>query len=159
MDSSAKKKDNTASFLVAIAVSNLNWKGDTQMKTSRITIGIVTILSFVLFGLPGYGDGKVKKDPETTYSSAIDKEIAKCQHKMAFINSGSVNLQREAALANMKATFLKDYKQGLIADMKKANIGAKDYQVTHYLNERFFEVFGPILQARKNHTLPAIVQE
>jgi hypothetical protein len=53
------------------------------MKTSRITIGLAVMLSFVFFGLPALCDAQSVENPDAMYSRAIDKEIEKCQAKIA----------------------------------------------------------------------------
>lgn len=115
------------------------------MKTSGMPIGVVVILSFVLFGLPAFSDEQAIGDTETMYTCGIEKEIAKCQEKIKLKNSRSANLQREAAKALMKTSFLKDHKQELIVKMKREDIGTKDYQISQFLNEKFFEMLNPLL--------------
>lgn len=115
------------------------------MKTYRITIGVVVILSFVVFRLPAFSDEQAIGDAEAMYSNGIDKEIAKCQGKIILKNSRSANLQLEGTKALMKASFLKDYKQELIAEMKREDMGTKDYHISNFLNEKFFEALNPIL--------------
>jgi hypothetical protein len=149
-----RNDDDAASLISAIAVNNFNKKGENIMKTSLKTIGVVVIISFVFFGLPAFSDEKAIGDAETVYTCAIDKEIAKCQAKIERKNSRSVNLQREAAKASMKSAFLKDYKKELIAAMKREDIGTKDYQINKFLNEKFFEVFTPILAGGQHYAVP-----
>jgi hypothetical protein len=123
------------------------------MKTYRITIGVVVILSFIIFGLPAFCDEQAIEDAETMYTCVIDKEIAKCQTKIELKNSRSANIQREAARASMKSAFLKDYKKDLIAEMKREDIGTKDYQISNFLNEKFLEIFPPLFATTQNHNL------
>lgn len=111
------------------------------MKTSGKTIGAVVILSFVFFGLPAFCGEQPIGNAESMYSSCIDKEIAKCQAKIELKNSKSAYLQLDAVKASVKAGFLNDYKKEIIAAMKRDNIGTKDYQISNFLNEKFFEVF------------------
>lgn len=111
------------------------------MQTSRITVAGAVMLSFVLFGLPAFGDEQATGNLEETYSRAIDKEIANCQAKIELKNSNSANLQRDALKARVKSGFLKDYKKELIAAMKRDGIGTKDYQVSYFLNNKFVEVY------------------
>jgi hypothetical protein len=111
------------------------------MKTSRKTIGVVVILSFVFFGLPAFCDEQAIGDAEAMYTCAIDKEIAKCQAKIELKNSRSAYLQRDAVKASIKSGFLKDYKKEIIAAMKREDIGTKDYQISNFLNAKFFEAF------------------
>ena len=111
------------------------------MKTSGKTIGAVVILSFVFFGLPAFCGEQPTGNAESMYSSGIDKEIAKCQAKIELKNSRSAYLQRDAVKASVKAGFLKDYKKEIIAAMKREDIGTKDYQISNFLNDKFFEVF------------------
>ena len=124
------------------------------MKTSRTTVGAVVILSFVLFGLPALSGGQIAGGEESVYTRAIDNEIAKCQAKIELKNSRSVILQREAANARMKTSFLKDYRQELIAEMKREDIGTKDYQISYFLNKKYLEVFTQVLAGRQNGTVP-----
>lgn len=123
------------------------------METARITIGVVVVVSFMCFSLPAFGDEQVVGDAETMYACVIDKEIAKCQTKFELKNSRSAILQREAAKARMKASFLKDYRQELLAEMKLEDIGTRDYQISYFLNEKFLEVFTPILAGRQHHAV------
>lgn len=136
-----RNDDDAASLISAIAVHNFNRKGESIMKTSRKTIGVIVILSFVFFGLPAFCDEQTTGDAEAIYTCAIDKEIANCQAKIERKNSRSANLQRDAVKASVKAGFLKEYKKEIIAAMKRENIGTKEYQISHFLNAKFFEVF------------------
>ncbi|MBI5578764.1 MAG: hypothetical protein HY895_06390 [Deltaproteobacteria bacterium] len=129
------------------------------MKTTRITIGVVVILSFALFGLPAFCDEQAIGDAETMYICGIDKEIAKCQAKIERKNSRSAHLQRDAVKASVKAGFLKEYKKEIIAAMKREDIGTKDYQISHFLNEKFFEALSPILASGQYRAVSLIEAE
>jgi hypothetical protein len=52
-------------------------------------------------------------------------------------------LRRAAALSCMKAAYLKDYKDELIQEMIKADIGTRSYKIQYYLNQRFFNIIQP----------------
>ena len=80
---------------------------------------------------------------KTVYSAAIDEAIAHCKAKILYRNSKSEKLQRAAALACMKAAFLKDFKVELIEDMIEANIGTKPYKIQYHLNQKFHHIINP----------------
>ena len=74
------------------------------------------------------------------YHIHIDKIIQNCECKIALRDAESEAIQRAAALALLKSTFLKSYKDQLIEEMQSDNIGFKAHQVEYYLNRRFFDI-------------------
>ena len=111
------------------------------MKTYPRVLGLVLILSFVVFCLPVFADERGMGNAETEYASIIDKEIAKYQAKVEFNNSGSANLQQEAVKASMMSAFLREYKKELIAEMKRKEIGTEDNQISNFLNQEFLDFY------------------
>jgi hypothetical protein len=77
------------------------------------------------------------------YRAAIEDVISHCKNKTDLRYSRSEHLRRAAALSCMKAAYLKDYKDELIQEMIKADIGAKAYKIKYYLNQRFFDIIQP----------------
>jgi hypothetical protein len=82
-------------------------------------------------------------DLKSAYSAAIDKIISHCKNKTDLRHSRSEHLRRTAALSCMKAAYLKDYKDQLIQEMIKADVGTKPYKIKYYLNQRFFDIIQP----------------
>ena len=110
------------------------------MKTMYLTIGLAAAACFLLAAQPAFSQQST--DPYTYF---IDKEVSKCEQKLAFVSSKSPNLRDDAKRAGLKMTFLQNYRNELIADMKKENIDTKDYQISHYLTERFMEAYSPFI--------------
>jgi hypothetical protein len=105
----------------------------------------IIILSTLIFAFFVWTSSAVSQTTETlylnsTYSAAIDKEIAHCKAKTSYRNSKSVNLQRTAALSSMKAAFFNDFKVQLIEDMIQAGIGTKPYKIHYHLNQKFYGI-------------------
>lgn len=112
------------------------------MKTIHLTIGLLAAACFLLAAQPAFC--QLRTDPYVVY---FDKEVGKCEQKVVFLSSKSPNLRDEGKRANFKLNFLREYRNDLIADMKKENIEAKDYQVSHFLTERFLETYSPFIAA------------
>jgi len=75
------------------------------------------------------------------YETCIAKKIAKCQSKTILKTSRSENLQLTAEIAANQARFLSLNKDTLVNEMMEEGIGQKPYQIEHYLNSRFYEVY------------------
>ena len=80
----------------------------------------------------------VKK--EVIYSGYIEKMIMSCESKIRGCDSRSRTICDESALYTLKESFLKTNKSELIQEMIEKHVGIKPYQMTYYLNKRFFEV-------------------
>jgi hypothetical protein len=111
------------------------------MKT-QISLPIIICLSLIWLS-PVAGQSPESANLTAVYSDAIDDAIAHCKSKTALRNSRSEKLQRAAALSCMKEAFFKDYKNELIEDMLKADIGTKPYKIQYYLNQKFFSIIHP----------------
>ena len=74
------------------------------------------------------------------YSRHIEKMILNCESKIRVCDSKSSSLCDESALYTLKESFLKTNKSELIQDMIEKDVGIKPYQMTYFLNKRFFEV-------------------
>jgi hypothetical protein len=82
-------------------------------------------------------------DPENKtkiYSMYVDEVINKYDAKSCLYCSNSKTIQRDAALACMKAAYFKTFKQELIRQMCEQYIAYKPYKVKIFLNQRFIDV-------------------
>ncbi len=108
---------------------------------------IISILTIAFLSLlwtsSALGQQSGTIDLESAYGAAIDEIISRDKSKTALRNSRSANLRRAAAISCMKAAYFKDYKDELIKEMIKADIGTKPYKIRHYLNQSFFSVIQP----------------
>ena len=100
------------------------------MKT-KISLPIIICLSLI-WSSPVAGQSPESANLTAVYSDAINDAIVRCKSKTAFRNSRSEKLQRAAAISSMKAAFFKDYKDEIIDDMVKADIGTKPYKIQYY---------------------------
>jgi len=82
------------------------------------------------------GDSK----KEIIYLRHIKKMIMSCESKVLMCESRSGIIRGESALYTLKKSFLTDNRLDLVHDMIEENVGIKPYQMTYYLNRRFFEV-------------------
>ena len=104
-----------------------------------IILSMITSLSLI-FTSPAVCQQAGNENLISVYSAAIDEVIAHCKNKIALRDSKSEHLRQTAALACMKAAFFKDFKDELIKDMIKEEIGTKPYKIQDYLNTRFFDI-------------------
>ena len=77
---------------------------------------------------------------EVIYSVHIENMIMSCESKAWMSDSSSRSIRGEYALYTLKGSFLRANKSNLIQDMIEEDVGIKPYQMTYYLNKRFFEV-------------------
>jgi hypothetical protein len=74
------------------------------------------------------------------YSGYIDTMIVTCESKIRVCDSRSRSICDESALYTLKESFLRTNKSELVQEMIEQNVGIKPYQMTYFLNKRFFEV-------------------
>ena len=113
------------------------------MKVQTIIIILMITFLSLLWTSSAVGQQSRTTDLKSAYSAAIDEIISHCKNKSALRHSRSEHLRRTAALACMKAAYLKDYKEELIQEMIKADIGSRPYKIQYYLNQRFFNIIQP----------------
>jgi hypothetical protein len=110
------------------------------MKAKAMIMSVIMVAVSLWFGFNAIG-GEVN-DTEMTkvYAHLVDRHIAKCDAKMEMKTSGLKNIRRAAAIATLKGTFTKNYREELIASMIEEGIEPKGYKVELYLNERFYSL-------------------
>jgi REP element-mobilizing transposase RayT len=74
------------------------------------------------------------------YRMYVDEVINKYEAKSCLSCSNSKSIQRDAALACMKAAYFKTFKQEIIRQMCEQNIAYKPHKVKLFLNQRFIDV-------------------
>ena len=100
---------------------------------------IVFLMSFTISSAMGETDIESVKRILLTY--LIDDYIQKCQSKCKFSDSRSKNIRKAAALAALKAEYLKANKKKLIDEIAETELLMKKYKVHHYLNAAFFNYY------------------
>ena len=113
------------------------------MKVQTIIIILLIALLCLLWTSSAVSQQPGTIDLKSAYSAAIDKIISRYKSKTVLRNSRSANLRQAAALSCMKVAYFKDYKDELIKEMIKADIGTKPYKIRHFLNQSFFGVIQP----------------
>ena len=108
------------------------------MKTKATIFSSVMITLTLVFGLNAFCDEIYPTPKENAYGHLLDNYIARCDGKIQMINSSLQNVRRAAAVAMLKGTFVKTYRQELISGMVENEVDQKSYKVDHYLNERFY---------------------
>ena len=108
------------------------------MKTKAMVISVLMVTISLCFGFNAIG-GEISDDERTqVYALLLDRHIARCDAKMGMRTSGLENIRRAAAIATLKGTFARSYRQELIDSMVEEGVEPKDYKVRFYLNERFY---------------------
>ena len=75
------------------------------------------------------------------YENCIDREIAKCESKLALLaTSKSQHLKDYLSMIDQKIEFLKAEREVLIKEMLEAQLDLKHYKVEVFLNSRFHEM-------------------
>ena len=87
---------------------------------------------------PALGDETNRAELE----AIVDEYISVCEAKSAMLNSSSENLRRDAMRACLRATFCRNSREELIAELVGGNVAPRRHTVHHYLNARFNEVVG-----------------
>ncbi|UCE55813.1 MAG: hypothetical protein JSV31_10275 [Desulfobacterales bacterium] len=113
------------------------------MIVRSITIFSVIAFLSLFWSTSAVSQQSGTEDLKFLYSAAIDKVILHCKNKTDLRHSRSEHLRRSAALSCMKAAYLKGYKDELIQEMIKADIGTSSYKIQYYLNQRFFNIIQP----------------
>jgi hypothetical protein len=106
------------------------------MKT--IIVLALMVMAGVLMTGPALGNETSRTDLE----AIVDEYISACEAKSAMLNSRSENIRRDAMLACLRATFCRNAKAELIAELVAGNVSPKKHTVHHYLNARFNAVVG-----------------
>ena len=110
------------------------------MKRQILPIIFLTMLVFFLTSASVLCD-EIEKNSQLIkyYDSFIEEKISKCHSKAQLRNSKSTNLQKCASLEIKKANYFVEYKELLIHEMVKSNIGLKEYKIEYFLNTKFYE--------------------
>lgn len=108
------------------------------MKTKSTIFSLVLITLILVFGSNAFCENIYPGPNENTYGHLLDNYIAKCDAKVGMINSSLQNIRRAAAVAMLKGTFAKSYRQELIDGLAEDGVDQKSYKVDLYLNERFY---------------------
>ena len=114
-------------------------KGPVGILGLIIILGLIMVLGFIWIP-PTYAITDESHLLVTFYEKSIDNIIAKCESKYHLRFSESTNIQRAAALYLLKATFFKNYKDRLVAEMMQINLTAKPHRVQYYINQKFFKI-------------------
>lgn len=113
---------------------------------------MVTVVGLFLLGVVGNGavlaqqntDAALKKQ----YAEFIDGYIKRNAAKEKLRTSSSDNLQRTAACAVMKKAFFTEYKEQLVHQMVRKNVGTSPHQMQRFLDTRFYGLVRPSLARR-----------
>jgi len=108
------------------------------MKT--IFLFALLALSIFIHNPRSFADVTTPAETILTYSSCIERLIARCNAKADLRNSHMNNVKQAAALYWLKARFLENLKEDLSREMLGNNIGEKQYQIEHFVNHKFFEL-------------------
>ena len=108
------------------------------MKAKATTFSIALITLTLVFGLNAFCDEIYSSPKENVYGHMLDNYIARCDAKIWMTNSSLKNVRRAAAMAILKGTFVKAYRQELINGLAEDGIDQKSYKVDLYLNKRFY---------------------
>jgi hypothetical protein len=103
---------------------------------------ILVLAVMVMAGMLMTGPALGNETSRTELEAIVDEYIAACEAKSAMLKSSSENIRRDAMLACLRATFCRNARAELIAELVGGNVAPKKHSVHHYLNARFEEVVG-----------------
>jgi hypothetical protein len=67
------------------------------------------------------------------YRNLIEQEIARCGHKINFVNSRGENLRAYGRKAADQVVFYQNSKQQLVRDMVEESVGMQSYRINYFL--------------------------
>lgn len=105
----------------------------TGVAAVILTFLFVTVLSSVCLS-------SSELETINIYKNSIEKQIAKCNAKIRFIDSDSNNLRQYGLRELRKAEFFNNAKEMLIIKMIENQIDAKEYKIQYFINSRFYEM-------------------
>ena len=108
------------------------------MKVKVTIFSAIVIICSLVFGFNAFSDYIYPSPSENAYGHLLDNYIARCDAKVRMVNSSLENVRRAAAVAMLKGTFAKTYRQELINGLAESGVDQKSYKVDLYLNERFY---------------------
>lgn len=104
---------------------------------------IFTSIAIAVFFTIGYTaiEDSGQTDLKTYYDAFIDELISRCEYKEAtMFDSKLKNIRQAAAMACLKAAFLRTHKKILIEKLIAEGVGTKPHKIEHYINKEFFAV-------------------
>ena len=105
-------------------------------KTLLVAEVLITLT--LVFGLNAFCDEIFPGPQENAYVRLLDNYIARCDaNRVQPANPGLQNVRRAAAVAMLKGTFTKTYRQEMINGPAEDDVAQKSYKVALCLNERF----------------------
>ena len=111
------------------------------MKAKALMLIVVTSFMIMIGATQISAQSQSDEHQKKIYETCIAKKIVRCQSKTILKTSRSENLQLTAEIAANQARFLSLNKDMLVNEMMEKSIGQKPYQIEHYLNSRFYEVY------------------
>ena len=106
------------------------------MKTKAIMIISAIVVTGIVMAAPTPGDGT-----RAEFEAMLDNYIAECEGKAEMIgSSGREDIQPEAMLAYLKASFCRNTKQVLIRELVEKKIVPEQQNVDDFLNVRFYDI-------------------
>ena len=110
------------------------------MKAKVTIYSAILITLTLVFGFNAFCENIYPGPKEHAYGNLLDNYIARCDAKLQMTHSGLQNVRRAAAVAMLKGTFAKTYRQELISGMAEEGIDQKPYKVDLYLNDQFYSL-------------------
>ena len=71
------------------------------------------------------------------YQTLIEKEIARCGHKLNLVNSRGENLRAYGRKAADQVVFYRQNKQQLVREMVEESVGMQSYRINYFLIKAF----------------------
>ena len=99
-------------------------KGGT-MKTTATIFSVVLVTLTLVFGLNAFGEEAHSNQTAYAYEHLLDQYIARCDAKIEMKGSSLDNIRKAAAVAMLKGTFAKTYRQELISGMVQEEVDPK----------------------------------
>ena len=110
------------------------------MKTKAAFFSVVLVTLTLIFGFSAFCDEVYPSRTASAYEGMLDNYIARCDAKIEMIDSGLENIRRAAAIAMLKGTFAKTYRQELINGMVQDEVDPQSYKIDVYLNGQFYSL-------------------
>lgn len=125
------------------------------MRGNKWIIPMMVLATMMVWVTTTQGAESDSMDKRAVYSKMIDRYAACCEKKSMLRHSRSENLRQKAEISCLKAAYLRNYKDEIVADLIEHNINPQPYKVQHFVNTLFFDLIRRESATLQNHAIPA----
>ncbi len=113
------------------------------MKKSTVIAIIGTVL--LVFGATqaSFSGNTGNLKPSLIYGAFVDNYVQKCEYKASLLDSGSLNIRKNAMRATVKGAYLKANRTKLIRHLMEVNAPLNPNRIQYHLNQQFVRSVQP----------------